>query len=421
MTLRGTRTLVLAFVLVVAACGGSADSTTTTETTSTTAASAPTTVISDDGIIRIEVPADAGFEVTVGTVSEVPEEFEGLPLVGPVYELRPDRATFDTAVTITATFDARDVPGHPATLLLPVLLSSDGTLDMLGEIHVEVSEAQAIVTGTTEHFSVLTFVALGPEGDHGSGAQVAMNPPEVERLVGESFTAEVILGFFSAHPDQVRVDEWHFNPSVLAGGMTETAMGTTFTCIARGGSEYSADVQLIKAPLSSEGVAEEDEELTALEQLIKAVTEGRALVEVTAEITISGDATCVDAVDADALCPPNLDGVECGSIEVAGYMISVQVPQQAIDPFDILGCVAGSNGMAAAGMEIYFSTWRTGGSPGDSDAQHVGPLILGPDGCTMASFNGLPLPADVFTSLMGEVGQFAAFDADGMILFVGSP
>ncbi|MEX0826776.1 MAG: hypothetical protein WD184_08525 [Acidimicrobiia bacterium] len=414
--MRGTRALVLAFVLVVAACGGSADSTSTTETASTTTTGAATTVTSDDGIIEIEVPADAGAEVTVATVSEVPEEFEGLPLVGPVYELGPDGATFGTAVTITATFDADDVPGHPGTLLLPVLLSSDGTFDTLVDIHVEVSESQAIVTGTTEHFSLLTFVALGPEGDHGAGARVAMDPPSVERKVGESFVAKSVLAMFSEDHDRVLVDEWHFDPSVLAGGVTETSMGTTFTCIAPGTSEYAADVRLTAAPLSNVAIEQDGEKLTVLEQLLKAVTEGRAVVEVTAEITISGIATCVESGDTDALCDPDND-VGCNRFDIGGYTVTTKLPEQAGDSFNLQAHVTDPTGTPAAGMDFYGSTWQTGGTPGDPNAQHIGPIQTDADGNVVIGFMSYPDPWDVYFSFMNEVRLAGMFDANGFFFF----
>jgi hypothetical protein len=73
-------------------------------------------------------------------------------------------------------------------------------------------------------------------------------------------------------------------------------------------------------------------------------------------------------------------------------------------------------------MDIFFSTWMTDGAPGDPDAQHVGPLVLGSDGCVMASFNGLPNPASLFTSFMGEVGQFGESNPKGVVtVFGGSP
>lgn len=216
MSRHSTLGLGLGLALLIAACGGGD-------------AGDGDGVSSPDGLLTVTGGGDIAITVSEGDVDDLPDDVAGV-LIGGVYELGPDGATFDDPVTVT--FEADVAPGT-----VPALFVYDGTgFEALGNATVERGPDGVLVSGELDHFS--TVVALGLD------MELTFSPDAVTLAVGESFTATATVTVESDPDIEITVSEDSFGtstPDILAVGAQAPGFeGQTapFTCIDDGTGVY---------------------------------------------------------------------------------------------------------------------------------------------------------------------------------------
>lgn len=166
-------------------------------------------VASDDGSLTIKIPPGALADNTAITVDaldeeEWPDELSPDLVAGAVFALGPDGLTFSQPVEVSLKVPPGD--SEPDTLSVPVsvlaLRSSDGEWEGV-ETTILADTSELLVTGSIEHFSVVT--AVFPVEDWGdmtgrafpaegaSSVSATLSPVLVERQVGESFIATLTV------------------------------------------------------------------------------------------------------------------------------------------------------------------------------------------------------------------------------------
>lgn len=249
----------------VAACGGgsnepesspSSSATGEEQTASTDANPEPLIVTSDDGALRLEIPAGAVPADTVITIAASAGQSRELSDLGDVlsaYELGPEGLAFDVPATVTfevpATADRAD-----GTPIVVGLLDSGGAVEPLRSQHLQRDETGLRLQGTLDHFSTVAFL------DGLFTVFVSPTAPTVE--VGSFFQSEVLLGtsdarasFPSARAGEAAVElasvAWTAGPGIdlRGGGLRGSSIGREdLECLEIVSSSYSIEIELSIRP-----------------------------------------------------------------------------------------------------------------------------------------------------------------------------
>lgn len=298
----------LVVTLLLAACGGGGgegDNSSGTSTTTTLpdvgsagmVGAAGGTVVSDDGKLRLDIPAGALTEETQVEVVEVPAADLGLDvtaLTGAVYDLLPDGLTFSAPVTVIRSFDA--AAAGIGTDEIPWMIMAHGgtegweflssTTTRRGDT-VEVSAEVTHFTGNAvvEVHRILAFDAetkltLTPASftaDVGSGAQVALSV-EIARAINRA-DVDVTLS-------------WSLLTPPLTGNPGDT--GGMVTCDKKGNGTYSATLNV------RDTIGEDDDDPVFAQLLLGGTYGFHTVTSPTFDLTVVGSATCNPKAGADA-------------------------------------------------------------------------------------------------------------------------
>lgn len=200
----------IVLILAAAACGGSGAGSTTVPTTVATTATtttAPTTtttqpgftVTSEDGDLTVEVPfaalaEDPGITIRLLTPDEFPPELAGAAERpgARIYELEPDGLEFAAPVRVERRIDAANFGDlEPTDVPIVGLLtrSTDGTYQLLDDLHVMRSGDDLLASGELSHFSPIITVSEEQVArlSIDAGHTVFATEPGVHAFVGVEF------------------------------------------------------------------------------------------------------------------------------------------------------------------------------------------------------------------------------------------
>lgn len=154
---------------------------------------ADVTAPSEDGKVTISIHrgvtgltkyGDPLSEISIQPVSDPPAPPRHANIIGLAYDLEPDGATFDPAVTITFTYDESLVPKEVAENTL-VLAIWDETEGEWVELECTVDTVNNTITAKIRHFTTFTVIATTHPA-HFSLSDLSVTPLEV--VPGEEVT-----------------------------------------------------------------------------------------------------------------------------------------------------------------------------------------------------------------------------------------
>lgn len=228
--------LVLGVALLVSGSAGSADP----------GAVVPgRTVRSADGLLTVSIPRGAlrkNVRVRVRTLSRAqwPRQLrrsKSRP-AGKVYELEPDGLQFMKPVTVTRRLKGFDLSkGLPGVWF--VTQDARGRWALLGKPAIKLQDGVLVATGTTRHFS--------PVATFDGGIRVQMNPPSLNKKVGEDWRARLDGNF---HLQTAGSARWKRSGAVGFFGDPPSPVGYPypwagfFDCEKEGPGTYAAEVEI---------------------------------------------------------------------------------------------------------------------------------------------------------------------------------
>ncbi len=330
---RGLTALVLTFAIVAAACGGSDDTETqqpepTVTTTTTTVAESDQPAVNDDansatigaqggsisspdGLLTLDIPANALTDDTLITVAPAPD-FDTPDLgdgeqLGAAYELGPDGQTF--AAPITVSFDLGASADSEVPIAVPVSTSLDGGTEGLAAVSISNEGGTLHVTGQTTHFSTVFAIGLG--------AVVAMDPADPSIPVGDTWVSEVgIVSVIGSAVNLSDVDAKSADPAVasaLAVAQSGEIWQASFECVSVGQAKFTAAATI---------------ELTNVILLL--VAQLLPGYSGSANVTLDGQAECLD-VDTTAVAEIDCAPATFGD-PGAGGEVPVTINNECLDP-----------------------------------------------------------------------------------------
>jgi hypothetical protein len=222
--------------------------------------SPPQTVKSADGGLTVAVPRGAlrkpaKVRIRVLTPGQYPPELKGATFKpgSKLYSLEPSGLRFLKPVTLTRRIDAK-LQGFDLTSAVPgVVLTTRGARGaweiLKGQTVTPVGQT-LVLTAKTSHFS--TVVAFD------GGARLSLDPPSVEKVVGETFAVGLKLDVDNLHrsnPIDVDEDEGHVWSSAgsitgPSGRLYGSVHPNTYTCARVGTGRYRLLVTLEESNLA---------------------------------------------------------------------------------------------------------------------------------------------------------------------------
>ncbi|MFN8651240.1 MAG: hypothetical protein U0133_04990 [Gemmatimonadales bacterium] len=143
---------------------------------------------SDDGLVRLEVPAGAlAADASIG-LQRISARAPGA--VGEAIRLTPDGLQFSTPVTLHFAYDSQMVEGSAPALMTIVTQQDDGSWLLLGEDQVVRDTLNRRFVVTTTHFSDYSrlqgFQIRPPSGEIDPGASIGLTIKDCTTIVDQS-------------------------------------------------------------------------------------------------------------------------------------------------------------------------------------------------------------------------------------------
>ena len=194
---------------------------------------------SDDGTLKIVVPKgttaldDKGAPLTslkfaIDDIPLVPTEAD---IIGPVYNLEPDGATFDPPITLIWGYNPADVPSGIAEEDL-ILAYYDEDSNEWVKLSSEVNSATDIITASVDHFTDFAVIAAPPSPPP---------PPSPTEAVPAAFTTSSL----SISPLEINTGE-SVSISVLVTNTGEEQRSYTVTLKINGAIEETKEGTLAR-------------------------------------------------------------------------------------------------------------------------------------------------------------------------------
>ncbi|MDY7018851.1 MAG: hypothetical protein SU899_02075 [Chloroflexota bacterium] len=207
-------------------------------------------IASDDGTLKIVVPKgttaldDKGapltsLEFAIDDIPLVPTEAD---IIGPVYNLEPNGATFDPPITLIWGYNPADVPSGMSEADLALAYYDEDSNEWV-KLSSEVNSATDIITASVDHFTDFAVIAAPPPPPPPPSpttavpaafttSSLSISPLEIN--TGESVSISVLVTNTgkeqSSYTVTLKINEAleETKEATLAGGASETVTFTTF-------------------------------------------------------------------------------------------------------------------------------------------------------------------------------------------------
>ena len=225
------------------------------------------TAESEDGNVTLEIedgttglteegePLD---EISITEMADPPAPPEGASVVGLTYDLKPDGATFNPAITLTFTYDPDDIPAGVDEADLVIAIWDEDAGDAGEWVVLEgctVDPVTNTISAPVSHFTAFAILAYVPVAEF-AASDLSITPSVVE--VGEEVTISVLVtnsGELSGtHELILRVDDAVVATEdvTLDAGGSQTVTFTTSKDVA---GTYSVKIDGLVGTLSVKGPA----------------------------------------------------------------------------------------------------------------------------------------------------------------------